>query len=67
MQKYDIKGMTCGHCVRAVEKALAKVPGVSQVRGVDLERGEALLEGAPDEQAVIAAVRGQGYEATRAG
>jgi Cu+-exporting ATPase len=28
----DIEGMTCASCVRRVEKALAKVPGVSEAR-----------------------------------
>ena len=27
----DIRGMTCGHCVAAVRKALAAVPGVEAV------------------------------------
>jgi copper chaperone len=66
MEIYEIKGMTCAHCVRAVERALAKVPRVVAVRSVDLERGEARIEGSPDEQMVIAAVRDEGYEARRA-
>jgi copper chaperone len=67
MQKYAITGMTCGHCVRAVTGALSKVPGVDRVAEVSLERGEATIEGSPDEQAVLAAVREEGYEARRAG
>lgn len=66
MQTYEIKGMTCGHCVKAVTKALAKVPGVAGVPGVDLASGRAVIEGAPDEQAVIAAIQDEGYQATRA-
>jgi len=27
----EITGMTCGHCVAAVKKALAAVPGVAEV------------------------------------
>jgi len=27
----EITGMTCGHCVAAVKKALAAVPGVGEV------------------------------------
>jgi copper chaperone len=57
--------MTCQHCVQAVAKALAKVRGVSRVVAVDLDRAEATLEGSPDEQAVIAAIRAEGYEARR--
>jgi copper chaperone len=66
IETYEIKGMTCQHCVRAVGRALAGVPGVTRVSAVDLARGEARLEGAPDEQAVVAAVRREGYEARRA-
>ena len=65
METYEIKGMTCQHCVRAVERALGKVPGVRAVRAVDLERGRAQIDGSPDEQAVIAAIRAEGYEARR--
>jgi len=65
METYEIKGMTCEHCVRAVTGALARVPGVKAVRSVDLGKGVAVIEGAPDEQAVIAAIRDEGYEARR--
>ena len=40
-----IDGMTCGHCTAAVERALGKVPGVTRVREVNRERGEATVEG----------------------
>jgi copper chaperone len=66
METYAIQGMTCQHCVRAVERALAKVPGVTRVVAVDLERAQATIEGSPAEAAVIAAVRDEGYEARRA-
>lgn len=66
METYEIKGMTCNHCVRAIERALAGVPGVARVRAVNLARGVAEIEGAPDEQAVLAAVAAEGYEARRA-
>jgi copper chaperone len=65
METYEIKGMTCNHCVRAVERALGKVPGVERVRAVDLAGGRAEIEGSPDEQAVVAALRDEGYEARR--
>lgn len=28
-----VQGMTCGHCVNAVESELAKIDGVTAVRG----------------------------------
>jgi copper chaperone len=63
MLTYKITGMTCAHCVKAVEKALAKVPGVTRVLRVDLAKGEAQIEGDPSELAVAAAVEGEGYQA----
>jgi copper chaperone len=35
---YSVKGMTCDHCVRAVETEVGKIPGVSSV-AVDLGDG----------------------------
>lgn len=63
MATYEIKGMTCNHCVMAVTKALGKVPGVSKVESVDLASGRASIQGSPDEQAVIAAIKDEGYDA----
>jgi copper chaperone len=58
-----IEGMTCGHCVRAVSQALARVSGVERVVGVELERGQAVVEGTAAAGDLLAAVRGAGYEA----
>lgn len=35
---YEVRGMTCGHCVAAVSSELAKLPGVDDV-AVDLNTG----------------------------
>lgn len=35
-----IKGMSCGHCVASVSKALSEIDGITDVQ-VNLERGEA--------------------------
>ena len=35
---YDVKGMTCGHCVNAVSSEIAQLPGVTDV-AVDLDSG----------------------------
>ncbi|MGB3221904.1 MAG: heavy metal-associated domain-containing protein [Desulforhopalus sp.] len=40
MDRIQIKGMSCQHCVGSVKKALENVPGLSQI-AVDLEAGEA--------------------------
>lgn len=41
VHELKIEGMTCGHCVRAVEQALSAVPGV---RKADVGIGSAKVE-----------------------
>ena len=57
-----VSGMTCGHCQSAVTKALKAVPGVENVN-VDLQSGVAQVQGQTDQQALIAAVKEEGYGA----
>ncbi|CAM3542613.1 CopZ family metallochaperone [Deinococcus frigens] len=57
-----VDGMTCGHCVGAVEKALKGVTGVHDVQ-VDLEGGKATVHGDADTGAMISAVAEEGYAA----
>ncbi len=42
-QHFPIQGMTCGNCVRHVEKALKSLPGIASLE-VNLEKHEALVE-----------------------
>ncbi len=65
MLKLDVGGMTCGHCVSAVTKAIKAVPGAEGV-AVNLARGEVTVDGDPDPGAVRAAIAEEGYE-VRAG
>lgn len=60
-----IQGMTCASCVRHVEKALQKLPGVSYVE-VNLATEKALVQypGIEQDAALIQAVEKAGYEAT---
>ncbi|WP_309571980.1 cation transporter [Deinococcus sp.] len=62
----NITGMTCGHCVKAVEGALKSIPGVQTVT-VDLASGHATVQGDADTQAMLAAVTEEGYAAQVAG
>ncbi len=39
----EVKGMSCGHCVKAVEGSVGKLEGVSAVK-VDLENGKVNVE-----------------------
>ncbi len=63
MIKLKVNGMTCDHCVRAVTEALSGVAGVERVVEVSHERGEAIVEGQPEAQDLVAAIVEEGYEA----
>lgn len=58
-----VQGMTCKHCVAAVEKALAATPGVEEVVEVSLESGLARVRGDAAPETLIAAVLEAGYQA----
>jgi copper chaperone len=62
----QVGGMTCEHCVRAVTKTLQAVPGVDNV-SVTLAGGRALVEGTADPQALVHAIKKEGYEADLVG
>ncbi|NQU68988.1 MAG: heavy-metal-associated domain-containing protein [Rhodospirillales bacterium] len=62
MIKLKVSGMTCEHCERAVTNALADVAGVEKVVAVNRENEEAIIEGTADTEALMAAVREEGYD-----
>jgi copper ion binding protein len=59
---YSVTGMTCDHCVRAVEPEVGKIAGVASV-SVDLAAGRVTLrsDGPLDPAVVRAAVEEAGY------
>lgn len=64
----DVRGMTCGHCVKSVSEALRGLPGVDAV-DVQLKAGKARVQHDParvSAEQMIAAVEDAGYEASRA-
>jgi len=58
-----VDGMTCGHCVNAVQTEVGKLDGVTDV-SVDLASGEVTIVAseAPDAGALREAVEEAGYE-----
>ena len=42
-QHFPVEGMTCGNCVRHVEQAIKKLPGISQLE-VNLEKQEVIVD-----------------------
>lgn len=63
MKTIKIKGMSCQHCVKAVEKALGMIDGVNTIT-VDLAKGEASFEESKpvEEQVIRDSIRKAGYE-----
>lgn len=58
----SVSGMTCGHCVQSVTKALQAVAGVEKV-SVSLDTGRAHVDGSANLGALIRAVEEEGYKA----
>jgi copper chaperone len=56
-----IKGMSCGHCVKAVDQALRKLSGIKDVK---VTVGEAVIttEGPLNEALVREAIKDEGFE-----
>lgn len=63
MATIRIQGMSCKHCVMAVQKALGEIDGVKDVK-VDLEKSEATFDEATpvDMNTVREAVKKAGYQ-----
>lgn len=62
---FTIEGMTCQHCVRAVQEALEAVPGVS-VRSVTIGSAALEYDGRPaTADALSDAIADAGYASTR--
>ena len=61
-REYEVKGMTCAHCVASVEEEVSGVAGVADV-DVELESGRLTVTGSVvDDEAVRVAVGEAGYE-----
>ncbi len=64
MIEFEVKDVTCGHCVATVTKAVEAVAASAQVQ-VDLDTHVVRVEGAPDADAVESAIREAGYTPVR--
>lgn len=61
MARFVVKGMSCGHCVAAVRKAVGDVVPEATV-SVDLARGMVDVTGTARMEEVAASIRAAGYE-----
>ncbi|WP_426206035.1 heavy-metal-associated domain-containing protein [Pseudomonas sp. TWP3-1] len=60
MQVFNVEGMSCGHCVKAVTQAVQSLDPAASVR-VDLAAKEVGVESALSAEQVIAAISEEGY------
>ena len=61
MMKLKVTGMTCGGCVKSVERAVAVAAPGAKV-SVDLKSGEVAIDGTAAKQAVVSAIEDAGYD-----
>lgn len=65
MQVFNVQGMTCGHCIRAIETCIRAQDPAAQVQ-VDLGQKEVRVASRLAADEVIAAITAKGYEAALA-
>lgn len=62
MRSFDVKGMTCGHCVKAVTAAIQAIDTTAKV-DIDLATGVVQTDSRQPDDAVVRAIVAAGYEA----
>jgi copper chaperone len=65
MQTFNVQGMTCGHCVKAVTEAIKGDDPSAQVQ-VDLAKGEVKVQSVLTAERVIGLIEEEGYSAKEA-
>lgn len=57
---FQVQGMTCGHCERAVKQAVAQVDAQATTT-VDLATGRVVVQSSSTREALAQAIREEGY------
>ncbi|MCM3676399.1 copper chaperone CopZ [Peribacillus simplex] len=60
----NVKGMSCGHCIKAIEGSVGKISGVNSVK-VNLDSGTVEVEFNPNEvtpDSIKETIDDQGYD-----
>ena len=65
MQVLKVSGMSCGHCVRAITRAVQAGDPAAEVQ-IDLGAGEVRVASQQSLEALLQAIRDKGYEADAA-
>ena len=66
MLDFQVEGMTCGHCEKAVVRAVRTVDPDARVT-VDRSADRVVVDSAADPDAVHRAIEAEGYAASRRG
>ncbi len=62
MQVFDVQGMTCGHCVRAVTRAIQDADPQARVE-IDLPARQAKVDSSLVAQRIVELIGEEGYQA----
>ena len=62
MTTFDVKGLTCGHCVRAVTSAVQELDAQARVE-VDLDAATVTVDSTRPTASIVKAIEEAGYEA----
>lgn len=65
MQTFNVQGMSCGHCVKAITQAVQAKDPAADVQ-VDLGAKTVRVQSSLATGAVLAAIKEEGYEASPA-
>lgn len=57
---FQVSGMTCGHCERAVQQAVVQVDAQAQTR-IDRSTGQVVVHSQSTREALAAAIEEEGY------
>lgn len=60
MLRYQVEGMSCGHCVQAITRAVKAVDPAAEV-AVDLGAGRVTVENSQKAEAIAGAIAQAGY------
>ena len=59
-ERFDVQGMSCAHCVRAVTEAVKRLDAAARVE-VDLPTGRVAVDSAVPRARIADAIREEGY------
>ena len=65
MQEFNVQGMTCGHCVRAITTAITNADPQAAV-SVELASGHVQVDSTLTAQSLVELIEGEGYSVLRA-